>query len=313
MKCINKMKEINTFCKKSVIDTNKKLNLFIMALAEMLKKGGNFSQEDLNRIALEVMNSKGDEDEAVEQNKIFEYIDTIKQSFNRWKNANLQKFQNLQEVEHKDVEMIMDQINSLQRHIKSNSVERNYSYADRQSPKRRFSIVKDGTIQKVNTSVKKVKDDSNRDSEYEKRAEVIILSERDINRDSGSITNTTENSKAFDLTPDMLKDLCKGDLENRDPGRPPKSTAAIHFEMEGNDISFARRSSSKGPIKIMQKDGTYRDTKITTSSVKSSLGRENKPGFGIKRGTVSSDRAKRNIFAKPFSFKHDNGSIIRLN
>lgn len=91
------------------------MNLFIICLSELLKKGGNLSQEDLNKIAFQVKESNVNNKGLGEDIKIFEYIDVIKQSFNRWKNANLQKFQQLQDIEHKDVEMLLDKIHMLQK------------------------------------------------------------------------------------------------------------------------------------------------------------------------------------------------------
>jgi hypothetical protein len=88
-----------------------------MSLSELLKKGGNINQDDLNRIAYEVMNFSVNEQGTGQDIKIFEHIDVIKQSFNRWKNANLNKFQQLQDIEHKDIEMVLDKIHNLQKHI----------------------------------------------------------------------------------------------------------------------------------------------------------------------------------------------------
>ena len=84
-----------------------------------------------------------------------------------------------------------------------------------------------------------------------------MLSERDCNRESISNSNTTENDKIFNLTPEMMQDLCKANIENLDPGKPPKASY-VPFEIEGNEVSFQRRSSSKGPIKIKQRDGSFK-------------------------------------------------------
>lgn len=91
------------------------MNLFITCLSELLRKGGNLNQEDLNRIAFEIKESSVNVKGLGVDIKIFDHIDIIKQSFNRWKNANLQKFQQLQDIEHKDVEMLLDKIHCLQK------------------------------------------------------------------------------------------------------------------------------------------------------------------------------------------------------
>jgi hypothetical protein len=88
-----------------------------MCLSELLKKGGNVNQDDLNKIAYDVMNYSVNEQGTGQDIKIFEHIDVIKQSFLRWKHANLNKFQQLQDIEHKDIEMILDKMHILQRHI----------------------------------------------------------------------------------------------------------------------------------------------------------------------------------------------------
>ena len=89
-----------------------------MCLSELLKKGGNLEQQELNKIAYEVMNSAFDESGSGEDIKIFDHIDVLKQSFNRWKMANLQKFKQLEEVENKDVQMLMEKIHKLEKHTR---------------------------------------------------------------------------------------------------------------------------------------------------------------------------------------------------
>ena len=142
---------------------------------------------------------------------------------------------------------------------------------------------------------------------------MIVLSERDINRETTS--QCTEDSKIFNLTPELIHDLCSQNRENKYEGRPPKSS--IPFEIEPNEVSFQRKSS-KQRIKVKHKDGPSKNWLIKHNTTASQLSSGNfkrsqdmKNSFG--RVTLSSDRSKRNIFAKPFSIKSENGSILRLN
>lgn len=83
----------------------------------MLKRGGNISNEELNNIGMKIMNDCVNELGGGIDIKVLEHIDTIKNAFLRWKNANLQKFQQLQDIEHKDVEMLLDKIHIVQRNV----------------------------------------------------------------------------------------------------------------------------------------------------------------------------------------------------
>lgn len=84
----------------------------------MLSKGGNISLEELNKLANQIVSETIDESGTGKDIKVLDHIESIKTSFLRWKNANLQKFQQLQDIEHKDVEMLLDKIHMLQRNIK---------------------------------------------------------------------------------------------------------------------------------------------------------------------------------------------------
>ena len=85
-----------------------------MSVSELINKGGNLTQDDLNDIALKVKDSNINEWGSGEDIKIFEHIDIMKQGFNTWKNANIKKFQEIQGVESKDVEMLLEKIHRLQ-------------------------------------------------------------------------------------------------------------------------------------------------------------------------------------------------------
>ena len=87
----------------------------MVGLTEMLKRGGNVDREELNRIAYQVMANTVNEQGEGQDIQILEHIEVVKSAFLRWKNANLQKFQQLQDIEHKDVEMLLDKIHILQR------------------------------------------------------------------------------------------------------------------------------------------------------------------------------------------------------
>ena len=124
-----------------------------MCLSELLRKGGNLEQQELNQIALEVRNSNVNEQGIGDDIKIFDHIDVIKQSFNRWKNANLQKFKQLEEVENKDVEMILEKINRLQKN-KVSSSERKPAASREPSPGIHYKSMRNDSLQNINTSVK---------------------------------------------------------------------------------------------------------------------------------------------------------------
>ncbi len=68
----------------------------------------------MNNIAIKVKDTNVNEMGAGEDIHIFEHIDIMKQGFNKWKNANIRKFQELQNVENRDVEMLLDKIHKLQ-------------------------------------------------------------------------------------------------------------------------------------------------------------------------------------------------------
>lgn len=87
----------------------------MVGFTELLKRGGNLDREELNRIAHQVMSNTVNEQGEGQDIQILEYIEIVKSAFLRWKNANLQKFQQLQDIEHKDVEMLLDKIHILQR------------------------------------------------------------------------------------------------------------------------------------------------------------------------------------------------------
>lgn len=86
-------------------------------MSELLRKGGNLDNDDLNRIASQVMNTTVNEQGLGTDIKILEHIEIIKSSFLRWKNANHNKFQQLQDIEHKDVEMLLDKIHIVQKNF----------------------------------------------------------------------------------------------------------------------------------------------------------------------------------------------------
>ena len=83
-----------------------------MSLSELLKKGGAFTNDDLQKIANVI-----DDESYNGEIKIIEHIEVIKTAFNRWKTANLNKFQQLQDIEHKDVEMLLDKIHMVQKNF----------------------------------------------------------------------------------------------------------------------------------------------------------------------------------------------------
>lgn len=108
-----KIKEINQFCKKTIIQTNQKMNIFILGLSEMLKRGGNLELEELNLIAQDVLKSTVNEKGVGGDIKVIEYIEVIKAAFNRWKNANLQKFDEIKQMQAKDLEMVLEKLHVL--------------------------------------------------------------------------------------------------------------------------------------------------------------------------------------------------------
>ncbi|CAI2377897.1 unnamed protein product [Moneuplotes crassus] len=275
--------EINSFCKKTIIDTNKKVNLFIMSMSELMDKGGNLTQEDLNAIALKVKESNVNEHGSGDDIKIFDHIDIMKQGFNKWKNANIKKIQEIQDIENKDVEMLLDKIHRLQLTTRSLSATRSQSNSRTGSrvnsraelPRYEEQEVRAG----VNTSIK-VKDGSYSDSyssNNDRKTDVIVLSEKDINRDTSS--QYTEDSQSYNLTPELIQDLCIKKSSSKESGKPPLNY--IPFDADGNDISFAKKSSSKASTIAIQ--------------------------GGMKRSYDRLDsREKRNIFAKPKSTNSQN-------
>ena len=89
-----------------------------MGLSEVLKRGGNLESEELNQIAQEIVRNSVNENGIGSDIKILECIDSIKESFLKWKNANLQKFQQLHSQQAKDVGMLLDKVHHLQRNIR---------------------------------------------------------------------------------------------------------------------------------------------------------------------------------------------------
>lgn len=90
----------------------------MLGLSEMLKRGGNLESEELNKLAQEIVTNSVNEHGVGTDIKILEYIDVIKEAFCKWKNANLQKFQQLHTQQAKDVGMILDKIHTLQKNIR---------------------------------------------------------------------------------------------------------------------------------------------------------------------------------------------------
>lgn len=84
----------------------------------MLKRGGNLESEELNQIAQEIISNSVNEHGVGTDIKILEYIDIIKEAFLKWKNANLQKFQQLHAQQANDVGMILEKIHTLQKNIR---------------------------------------------------------------------------------------------------------------------------------------------------------------------------------------------------
>ncbi|CAI2375180.1 unnamed protein product [Moneuplotes crassus] len=307
--------EINAFCKKTIIDTNKKINLFIMSTAELVKKGGNLTQDDLDSIAMKVKDTTLNECGIGEDIKIFDHIDDLKQGFNKCKNANIKRFQEIQDSQSKEVEMLLEKIQKLQvtqRQVSAPKIQKeirphhmnNFGFEDKENPVR------------INSSVKKLKDGSIMDSaEYlspvnhrsinDNGTEIIVLSEKDINRDTSS--QYTEDSKAFNLTPEMIQDLCTKRSDAKDPSKPVNY---LPYDMEGSDISFARRSSSKQSIKIKKRDSGIKGSIVSSSSLKRSTDSRNI--FGNKNTKSSGEKPKRNIFSRPFSVKNENRNVSVL-
>ena len=100
-----------------MIHTNHKMNIFILGLSEMLKRGGNMELDELNNIAQEVLKNNLNEKENGYDINITEHLEVIKASFNRWKNANLQKFNELKQVQAKDIEKVLEKIHQLHKNV----------------------------------------------------------------------------------------------------------------------------------------------------------------------------------------------------
>lgn len=96
----------------------------MLGLGELLKSGGSLSPEDLTEIANKIYSGE----EGSEGVGVLDSIQVIKQAFLRWKNANLAKFKQLEEVEHKDVEMLLEKIQQVQTRMRMVSEERAKSH-----------------------------------------------------------------------------------------------------------------------------------------------------------------------------------------
>jgi hypothetical protein len=86
---------------------------------------------------------------------------------------------------------------------------------------------------------------------------VIVLSEKDINRDT--ISQTTDENNLFNLTPEVMQGLCKNNqslLNEESRGRclPPKSY--IPFEMSDSNVSFKQRNSGAA-IKLKSNKSSF--------------------------------------------------------
>lgn len=145
----------------------------------------------------------------------------------------------------------------------------------------------------------------------DRRTELIILSERDINKDT--VSPSTDGSNLFNLTPEIMNGLTKENEHKNNNGLPPRTY--IPFEIDENNISFQSRGTNN-PIKIKRKDGSYQSNLNTKSSIggkmscntlKRSTESITQSKINSQRISMSSERSKKNIFARPQSVK-GNGS-----
>lgn len=84
----------------------------------MLRKGGNLESGELTKITKDIMQHALNENGQGEDIEVTKHMEIIKNAFMRWKNANLEKFQQLHKAEMQDVEMLLNKIHVLENKLR---------------------------------------------------------------------------------------------------------------------------------------------------------------------------------------------------